>query len=459
MSKKSSVLYAFANKDYTEMVSGKGMYLFDVNGKKYIDACSGQILVSLGYGLTEMGDVLKEQAGKISYLSRMQGTSSILEEAAKAIVDLTSGELDKAYFSSGGSLAVENAIKLANFYYRCQGKPSKNKIISRWLSFHGNTIGAESVGGFVRRREWVQPYLHNFPKIPPAYCYRCWFNKKPENCNLECAEALKKEILLQGPENIAAFIAEPIVGAALAAAVPRLDYFQRIREICDEFDILLIYDEVMTGVGRTGKWFGYEHFKVSPDILVLAKALTGGYFPSSAILVKQFVQDKISEKWGFIPLGYSWTGNPMCASVVLKTINYMKEHNLVENVSNMGAYLIRKLEELKEIHPTIGDVRGMGLMVGLEFVRDKTTKSALDVPFYGTSLDQRKPNFNETLHEIAFERSLILKTMTGNLASSENGNMAMIGPYYAVSKQEIDEIVSILDLSLTETEKIYGFKK
>ncbi|MCK5346360.1 MAG: aspartate aminotransferase family protein, partial [Candidatus Heimdallarchaeota archaeon] len=247
---------------------GDGIYIYS-EGERYIDASSGSISNSLGYNVKEMGLALKEQADKMAFLSRMCGVSPILAEASNLVCGLTNGAMIKAFFVSGGSEAVEVAIKLARMYHFYKNQVTRHHIIGRCKSYHGNTMMTLSIGGHVLRRAAFEPYMHRSSKIPPAYCYRCQYEKTPETCNIDCAQALDDEILHLGPSTVSAFIAEPISGTALCAVVPHKKYFKRIREICDKYDVLLIFDEVMTGVGRTGKWFAYEHFGVVPDILVL----------------------------------------------------------------------------------------------------------------------------------------------------------------------------------------------
>jgi adenosylmethionine-8-amino-7-oxononanoate aminotransferase len=245
-----------------------------------------------------MADALKEQIDKVAFVYRMDFTTPVLEEAAAKVCEATGGVMDRVFMVSGGSEATEIAIKLARKYHIDAGNPLKYKIISRWLSYHGMTMGALSWSGMASRRADYVPMLKDDSHIAPGYCYRCWFKQKPETCDLECAQALETEILCQGPQTVAAFIAEPLSGMSLCAAHPREDYFKRIREICDKYDVLLILDEVMTGFGRTGRWFAFEHFDTLPDIMAMGKGLGGGYFPVGAAAVSAKVGDAIAQKSG-----------------------------------------------------------------------------------------------------------------------------------------------------------------
>ncbi len=443
--KKSHVLNVFMNREYPSIVKAEGVYLYDDQGNKIIDGAGGAILCNLGHGIDEMADVLRDQAKKAAFVYRIDFTNPPLEEAAAKVCEVTNFIMDKVFFVSGGSEATEIAAKLARKYHLDNGSPSKYKIISRWLSYHGMTMGSLSWSGMSGRRADYIPMLSDNNHIAPAYCYRCWFNQKPETCDLECAQALENEIMCQGPETVAAFMAEPVSGTSLCGATPRVDYFKRIREICDKYDVLLILDEVMTGFGRTGKWFGYEHFNIEPDILALGKGLGGGYFPIGAAVATPKITDTIARKSGIFGAGFSWGGNPMACAVASKTIDYLKEHNLVERCNEMGEYLAQKLEALKH-HPTVGDVRGMGLMQGLEFVKDKETKEPLDPEIH----------FSLQLAIECLSRGLGVQFAMG-CDRGQAGDMIYLGPPFIITKEQIDEMVTILDKSLAEVEEKNGF--
>ena len=443
--KKSHSISVFINQEYPAIVRGEGIYLFDNNGNRYIDASSGPILCSLGHGVKEMADAMQEQTLRTAYVFRMDFTTPELEECCSRICEKTNHVMEKVFMVSGGSEATEIAIKLARKYHLENGNPSKFKIISRWLSYHGMTMGSLSLSGFPFRRADYVPYLHGTYHIAPGYCYRCWFNQKPETCNLECARALENEIMMQGPETVAAFIAEPFSGMSLCAAAPRRDYFKKIREICDKFDVLLIMDEVMTGFGRTGKYFAYEHYETPPDLIALGKGIAGGYFPLGAVAVTHKVIDAMAKGSGIFAAGHTWAGNPLGAAVANKTMDLLEEQNLVARCAEMGIYLGQKLEGLRS-HPIVGDVRGEGLMRGVEFVKDKKTKEPLDPAL----------KFWIDLHAQALTRGLVLET-SGGCERGQAGDMMMLGPSFIVTRDEIDEIIGLLDEVLTDMEKKLGF--
>jgi adenosylmethionine-8-amino-7-oxononanoate aminotransferase len=442
---KSHSISVFLNQEYPSIVKSEGIYLYDDTGKRYVDASSGPILCSLGYGNQQIAEVLKEQALKTAYVFRMDFTSPELEECCTRICQKTNGVMDRVFMVSGGSEATESAIKLARKYQIDSGNSSKFKVISRWLSYHGMTMGSLALSGFPFRRADYVPYVPSTYHIPPAYCYRCWFHKTPDSCELECAQALENEIMMQGPETVAAFIAEPFSGMSLCAAAPRKDYFNKIRKICDKFGVLLILDEVMTGFGRTGKFFAYEHYETPPDLMALGKGIAGGYFPLGAVAVTAGVADAIANGSGTFASGHTWAGNPLGAAVANKTMDLLDEGDLVRRCSEMGDYLALKLEGLRS-HPIIGDIRGTGLMRGVEFVKNKETREPLDPAL----------KFWLLLHREAQKKGLVIET-SGGCERGQAGDMMMLGPAFIVGREEIDNIIDLLDEVLWDVEKKIGF--
>jgi len=438
-------LSVFFNKEYRSIVRGEGMYLWDDQGKRYLDASGGPIMSNLGHGMKEMAETLYNQASKLEYVFRMDFTSPEMEAACNGVCAATGGKMDRVFLVSGGSEATETCIKLVRKYQIDAGRPSKFKIITRWMSYHGMTGGAMNLSGFPFRRRDYAPYISNNFHIPPAYCYRCWFNKTPETCNLECAEALETEILCQGPESVAAFMAEPISGMSLCGATPRKDYFKRIREICDRYDVLLVMDEVLTCFGRSGKFFAYEHFDTPPDILALGKGLGGGYFPVGAAVINKKVYDTIANASGLFMSGHTWAGNPMAAAVICKTLEIIEERKLIERSARMGEYLARRLEDLRR-HPTVGDIRGEGLMRGIEFVADKETKQTLPP----------EKMFWMIVHELAQDNGLVIDCSSG-CNRGQSGDQLMFGPPFIITEEQVDEAVEILDRVLTQAEKQIGY--
>jgi adenosylmethionine-8-amino-7-oxononanoate aminotransferase len=280
--------------NFYEMVKGDRIYLWSKEGKRYIDGSSGPICVNIGHGVKEVTEAVKKQMEEVSYVHSSHFTTKSVKACADKLALLAPKTLNYVFFCSGGSEATEAAAKMARQYHLLQGEPKRSKIIARWQSYHGNTLGALSMSGNISRRKRYVPMLLDFPHIPPAYCYRCWFSKTSDSCDLECARALDIQIKATGPEYVSAFIAEPVVGATLGTVPAAPGYFQLIREICDDHGILFIADEVMTGLGRTGKMWGINHWDTIPDIIATAKGLAGGYLPLGATIAS----DKVFEGFG-----------------------------------------------------------------------------------------------------------------------------------------------------------------
>lgn len=440
----SHVLKVHMGRHYPCIVRGKGIYLYDQEGKRYIDSGGGPILCNLGHGVEEMAEVLARQAREVAFVYRSDFTTPALEDAARKVCETTGFAMERVFLVSGGSEANEIAVKIARRFHLEMGEPARHKIISRWMSYHGMTQGALAWSGMPGRRRDYVPMLRDDAHIPPVYCYRCWFGLKPDQCELQCARALEHEILCQGPENVAAFIAEPVSGMSLCGAHPRADYFRLVRQICDRYGVLLILDEVMTGFGRTGRWFAYEHFGVVPDIMTLGKGLGGGYFPVGAVAVTSRIAKAMEGGSGTFTPGFSWAGNPLGAAVISRAIDYLREHGLVERSEEMGAYLAQRLEGLKA-HPTVGDVRGKGLMQGIEFVKDKGSREPLDPGL----------RFYQQLAHEALERGLFIES-SGGCDRGRAGDMVMFGPPFVITKEQVDEMVDLFEESLFSVEKWIG---
>ena len=444
--KENNVLSLDFKREYPRVTHGKGIYMYTEDGTEIIDGASGPVLASLGHGVPEMAEVLKEQALNIAYAHRDDCTTPVLEEHCRMVSELTNHDMGRIFEVCGGSEANEIAIKLVRKYHILKGTPSKYKIIARWQSYHGISNGALSVSGFAKRRSGYEPYMTEFGHIPPAYCYRCWYGKECANCNFECAQALENEILCQGPDTVAGFIMEPVSGMSLCAATPPEGYFKEIRRICDKYDVLLMMDEVMSGMGRTGINFAYQRFGIVPDVVSMGKALSGGYFPLAAVGITEAMYKTMDESNGNFPPGYSWSASPLGAAVGVAAIKYLKEHNLIEQCAKRGDYLTAQLEKLMKIHPTIGDVRGKGLMIGIELVRDKATKECFpaEVKYSGQVADE------------CLNQNMLIESSSG-CSKGQCGDTLMLAPAFIVTEKEIDKIVDRLDYVLKTVEKKNGF--
>jgi len=434
------VFYINLNQDYPVVDRGKGIYLWDHKGKKYIDGCSGALISNIGHGVSEIKEAMVSQLEKTEFAHRFRFTNSPVQQLAKKIYDITPEGIKWVSFVSGGSEAIETAMKMAREYFVEKGKPSKYKIISRWQSYHGYTLGALSIGGNMWRRRRHGPLLVDFPHVRPPYCYRCPFGKKSENCGLDCAKDIEAAIVNEGPENVAAVILEPVSGSSLGAVVPKNGYMQSVREICNKYDVLLIADEVMSGIGRTGKYFAVEHWNVIPDIICMAKGLGSGYSPLGAVAVQDFIHKTFKEGSGKFSHGFTSSGNPVSAAAGLAVLNYIDKNNLVRNSYEVGKYLMEQLKLIKDKYWFIGDVRGLGLMTGVEFVKNKETKETFE-PSEGIT---------DKIINAAFEKGLILFAAP-LCADGTKGDAIMIAPPLIVTKQEVDEILTIFEEVLSCT--------
>jgi hypothetical protein len=415
------------------LTHSEGIYLFDEAGKRYIDASGGPVLVNIGYGVPEVIQAMTEQATLAPYLHATMFTSQALEDYSAALAEVTPLENPRFFYLDSGSEAVETAIKFARQVQVDRGEAQRYMVISRWHSYHGTTLGALGVSGRPGLRQLYQPMMTQTPHIEPPYCYRCPFNLSYPTCGLRCAHALEEAIKINGKETISAFIAEPISGASLAAAAPPPEYWPLIRQMCDHYGLLLIADEVMTGFGRAGSWFVIADWGVQPDIITMAKGAGGGYFPLSITAVKTSDVQTIYAKRGDFVHGGTFSHHPIGAAVGLAVLRYLQEHKLVERSRQQGDKLGHKLRAALGDHPHVGDIRGQGLMWGLEFVADRATKA----PF------PAKQGVSKKIGDAAFERGLIVYPSSGN-ADGINGDQVMIAPPFIVTDEELDEIVALL---------------
>ncbi|MDQ1145390.1 adenosylmethionine-8-amino-7-oxononanoate aminotransferase [Bacillus sp. SORGH_AS 510] len=433
MVENSFLIKPMMGEIYPVINYGKGVYLFDMEGKKYLDAASGAVTANIGHGTEEIIEAMQEQAKKVSFVYRSQFTSEPAEKLAKKIAELIPGDLNWSFFVNSGSEATETAMKMAIQYWQEKGVQTKTKVISRWVSYHGITLGALSMSGHTGRRARFVPLLEEFPVINPPYCYRCPYNLEAPTCNYMCAEELETAIRRIGPEQIAAFIAEPVIGAAGGAIAPPKDYFKTIKKICDKFDILFIADEVMTGFGRTGTMLACEHWDVIPDIVAFGKGMGAGYAPIAAAVASEKVMEPIMAGSKSVMSGHTLSANPQSCAVSLAVLEYLEKYKIISDVENKGTYLKNQLEKLKNQYPFIGDVRGKGLLLGIEFVMNQRDKT----PFPRNELVTQK------MIALAKERGLIVYPAGAGI-DGMNGDSIIISPPLIISKREIEEIVLIL---------------
>jgi adenosylmethionine-8-amino-7-oxononanoate aminotransferase len=417
---------------------GKGVYLFDVDGKRYLDAASGAVTANIGHGVPEIIDAMNEQAKKVSFVYRSQFTSEAAERLAEKIASLAPGDLNWSFFVNSGSEATETAMKMAIQYFQEQGIQTKTKVLSRWVSYHGITLGALSMSGHTGRRARFVPLLEDFPVINPPYCYRCPYGLEAPSCNYLCARELETAIKRIGADSIAAFIAEPVIGAAGAAINPPKDYFKIIKSICDENNILFIADEVMTGSGRTGTMLACEHWGVVPDIVTLGKGMGAGYAPIAAAVASEKVMKPILAGSKSVMSGHTLSANPQSCAVSLAVIEYIEKNKIMKKVEEKGDYLRKQLEKLMDQFLFIGDVRGKGLLLGIEFVMDRKTKT----PFPRNELITQK------MVELSKDKGLIVYPAGAGI-DGVNGDAIIISPPLTITEPEIDELIELLTQTFT----------
>lgn len=454
------------NREYLEFERAEGVYLYDKTGKSYMDMSSGPCAVSIGYGRKDMAEALKDQASKLHFSYRAYSVNPATIEAAQKLNEMTGYE--KFLFVGGGSEANECAVRIARLYQLAKGNKSKYKVLGKWMSYHGGTHFTMSLGANLKSRTQFDDLIQEKGHIPPSYCYRCWYGEKAETCSLQCAQALEDEILKQGPETVSAFITEPISGSSLCAGYcQREDYLKQIQEICHKYDVLLIFDEVISGGGRTGKFLSQEHFGVKADLATMAKGITGLYIPAGAVACSSEVSEVISEKFkrDAFPMAFTSTNQPMMARALVETLEIMKKEKLIESAAVVGKYLKEKLEAMADRHPSIGHVNGIGLLLGIEFVKDKKTKEIMPASTgYARQLHMEGlKNGLILLHfgcdNFAEDRKnqlIIERYKNYDIDKGIRGDGALIGPPLISTKEDIDQFVEIYDKVITVVEKKNG---
>ena len=436
------VFYANVVDDCPIIDRGEGIYMWDVTGKRYIDASSGPLVSNIGHGVKEIRDAAYAQMEKIEFAHRLKFSNPPLQKLSDLIVELSDGLVDWVHFCSGGSEATETALVMDRSYFMEKGMPGKYKVVTRRQSYHGATMGSRSMGGRTSMRKDVAPLLINMPHVEPCYCYRCPYKQDPASCALECADAFESAILREGPDTVAAILIEPIGGSTIGATVPPEGYMKRLREICDKYDVLMMVDEVMTGVGRMGKFLATQHWDVKPDIICMAKGLCSGYAPVGAVGCRDFVHEAVVRGSGGFWHGHTLASNPVAMAVGVAVLTYVKEHDLIDNAARMGEYLMEKLCGLREKYPEVGDVRGRGLMTALELVQDRKTRAPYD------------PKLNLTNRILACGRENgIMLYGAGHCIDGTNGDAFMISPPLSVTKEQIDEIIEYTDRVMGEVFK------
>ena len=426
-------------KVYPEAIRGKGCYIFTADGKKYLDAAGGAAVVTIGHGVAAIGRAMAEQASRLAFAHTSQFHTEVAERLAARLLALAPagfGDSGRVYFTSGGSEATETALKLCRQYFVERGELHRARIVSRWQGYHGSTLGALSVSGNVRRRAPYGPLLADWGHILPCYCYRCPLGLTYPECKVACADELEKFIETVEPETVAGFIFEPVVGATLGAVVPPEGYLQRIAEICRQHGILLIADEVMTGMGRTGKNFAVQHWGIVPDIILVGKGVASGYAPLGAVLVSDRVVRTLAQGSGAFEHGFTYSAHPVAMAAGLAVLDHLEQNHLFERVSPAGLELRQALEMLKKF-PIVGDVRGLGLLLGVEFAKNQPTRE----PF------PPEAKIADRVFQAALEHGVTTYPIQG-CADGQAGDHILLAPPFIVSSEEIREIARALEAAV-----------
>ncbi len=432
--RKSHVFHRNARVVPPVAVRGDGVYIVDADGKRYLDGSGGAAVSCLGHSHPRVIEAIKQQLDAIPYGHTGFFTNEPMEKLAAYLAEKAPGDLDMVYFVSGGSEAVEAALKMARQYFIEIGQPDRHKIIARRQSYHGNTLGALAVGGNEWRREQFRPMLIDADHVAPCYAYR---DRRDDESEVEygqrVADELEAAIRAAGPETVAAFICEPVVGAT-AGAVPAVPgYLKKVREICDRHGVLLIFDEVMCGMGRTGHLFACEEDGVAPDLMTIAKGLGAGYQPIGAVLVAARIFEAIRDGSGFFQHGHTYMGHPAACAAGLAVQETIRDENLLANVKTQGEALRRALEARFGNNANVGDIRGRGLFLGIELVADRSTKEPFD--------PARK--LNAVVKREAMARGLMCYPMGGTI-DGRRGDHVLVAPPFIIDQSHIAELVEKL---------------
>ena len=428
--KSSNIFPRHTNYDLPNAIRGEGCYIIDENDKWYLDASGGAAVSCLGHSDKTVQKAIIEQTKKLSFAHTSFFTSEPAELLANLLAKHSPEGLDKVYFVSSGSEAVESSLKLARQYFVEIGNHEKHKIISRRQSYHGNTLGALAAGGNVSRRTFFEKLLFETSLISPCYPYRHQTQDETElEYGLRVANELEEEIINLGPENVMAFIAETVGGATAGALTPVIGYFKRIREICNKYNILLILDEVMCGMGRTGSLFACEDEEIIPDILTVAKGLGAGYQPIGAMICQNFIYDAIANGSGFFQHGHTYLGHPVACAASFSVLSKLVNENFPSQVREKGQYLQKNLELHLGQNQFVGDIRGRGLFRGIELVKNRSTKE----PF------PKNLNIAGKIKKQALDIGLICYPMQGTVDGSK-GDHILIAPPFIINENQINEI-------------------
>ncbi|HXN50963.1 MAG TPA: aspartate aminotransferase family protein [Candidatus Acidoferrum sp.] len=425
-------------KSYPVAVRGEGCWIIDQEGRRFLDASGQAAVVSIGHGVAEIGRAMAAQSSQLAFAHTTQFHSEPAEKLAQRLLALAPPNFHagRVYFTSGGSEATETAIKLARQFHLESGEPSRFRVVSRCQSYHGSTLGAMTVSGNVARRAPYEPLLPEWGHIAPCFCYHCPFDKNFPECGIACADDLTHFLAKNDAASVAAFIFEPVVGATLGAVVPPDGYAQRIAEICRSRGILLIADEIMSGMGRTGKPFAVQHWNVEPDIILVGKGIASGYAPLGAVLVAPRVVEAFERGSGAFQHGCTYQAHPVATAAGNAVLDYIESHKLFDRVTPAAQILRTELSALQS-HPHVGEIRGLGLLLGVEFVKNKSTRDSFP----------REQNIAERFRQAALDEDVLIYPAQG-CVDGINGDHILLAPPFIISHQESAQIARSLHSAL-----------
>ena len=426
-------------REFPIAVRGEGCWIFSADGRRFLDAAGQAAVVNIGHGVAEIGRAMAEQSAQIAFAHTTQFHSEAAENLAARLLALAPPNFrrgGRVYFTSGGSEATETAIKLARQYHLERGDNSRFRVVSRRQSYHGSTLGAMTVSGNVARRAAYQPLLAEWGHVAPCFCYHCPFDRKFPECGVACAEDLDGFLKRDDAASAAAFIFEPVVGATLGAAVPPDGYAQRIAQICRDHGILLIADEIMSGMGRTGKPFAVQHWNVEPDMILAGKGIASGYAPLGAVLVAPHVVAAFEKGSGAFQHGFTYQAHPVGTAAGNAVLDYIESHELFDRVAPAARTLREALAPLAA-HTHVGEIRGLGLLIGIEFVKNKASRE----PF------AKEENMAERFRQAALAENVLVYPTQG-CVDGVRGDHILLAPPFIVTQQESELIGGALRSAL-----------
>ncbi len=434
---EKSHLFYQSRQRRPRLARAEGVYLWDVNGKKYLDGSSAAMVCNIGYSNPHVLEAMRKQMEVSTFGYRLHFETEPGEALAAKMAELAPGTLNRVFFVSGGSEAVESAIKLARQYKLAKGEAQRWKVISRFPAYHGCTLGALALTGYSPMTAPFDAMMRPMPKIPAPRAYLDGLDKDDPETGLHYANMLEDRILAEGPKTVLAFIVEPVGGASTGCLMPPAGYMRRIREICDQYDILLIHDEVISGGGRTGTFFAADNWNVTPDMAVLSKGFGAGYMPLGAVIAREDIVEAVLDDGGFIH-GHTYAGNPLACAAGLAVINEIERQGLMQNSLTVGSRLESRLKSLMNRYPIIGDVRGMGLLQAFELVADRTTMQPLPTDL----------NAYDKLVTAAYDNGLIIYSRRSR--GGYSGDHFLVAPPMIATEKHVDEIIDKLTTALDQ---------